>query len=218
MIVVADADRLDIWGARLDGEGWAGLDGLPADERARAAKMRAGRVGNRWVAARWALRGVLASYLQDDPATIELGADERGKPRLADPDASLRFNLSHSGGLALVAVGWDRELGIDVERIAPRRNLPALARRALSAKEAERIETLPQDERLAAFHAAWTRHEAVAKCLGVGLGAPLPEAPVVVENFHVGTGFSAALAVLGERMPTLRHFEIGPDLASVTVR
>ena len=162
------------------------------------------------MAARWALRGVLASYLQDDPVGIELSADQRGKPRLAALGASLRFNLSHSGGLALVAVGWDRDVGVDVERIEPRRNLPALARRALSTEAAEQIETLPEDERLTAFHAAWTRREAVAKCLGVGLGAPLPEAPVVVENFHVGAGFSAALAVLGERMPPLRRFEIGP--------
>lgn len=204
---------LHVWSARLDAD-WPSADELPAIERERAAGLREGHVRDRWVAARWALRGVLASYLQDDPAAIELGADERGKPCLAAHGASLRFNLSHSGGLALVGVGWDRELGVDVERIAPRRNLPALARQALSAGEAERIETLPEGERLAAFHAAWTRREAVAKCLGVGLVAPLPEAPVVVENFHVGAaGFSAALAVLGECMPQLRRFEIGPGLA-----
>ena len=201
---------LDVWRAQLDEDRWDGFDDLPAVERERAAGLREGHIRDRWVAARWALRGVLASYLEDDPVAIELGADARGKPRLAALGASLRFNLSHSGGLALVAVGWDREVGVDVERIEPRRNLPALARQALSAEEAERIETLPEDERLSAFHAAWTRREAAAKCLGIGLGAPLPEAPVIVENFQVDAGFSAALAVLGERMAPLRRFEIHP--------
>ncbi len=143
---------------------------------------------------------------------------KHGKPQLADPGAALRFNLSHSGDLALIAVAWGREVGVDVERVVPRRNLVGLARRALAPGEAERIEALPPDGRLDAFYAAWTRREAVAKCHGVGLGAPLPEAAAAVENIDVGRGFKAAVAVLGEEMPALRRFEVGSDLAPVAVR
>lgn len=101
---------------------------------------------------------------------------------------------------------WGREVGVDIERIAPRRDLGELTRRALAPEEAARIESLPPAERLAAFHAAWTRREAVAKCHGVGLGAPLPEAPVAVADIDVAPGYAASVAVSGERMPPLRRF------------
>jgi 4'-phosphopantetheinyl transferase len=161
------------------------------------------------------LRDVVAHYLDEDPVKIELGHGERGKPMLADPSASLRFNLSHSGDLALVAVAWDREVGVDVERIAPRRNLLGLARRGLGPEEAARIESLPPEERAPAFYAAWTRREAVAKCHGVGLGAPLPDAPVAVADFDAAPGYAAAVAVTGERLPPLRRFELDVGRAPV---
>lgn len=172
--------------------------------------MRQAGVRRRWVAARWALRGVLGRYLEQEPAEIELRAGNRGKPVLADPGASLRFNLSHSGGLALIAVVRGREVGVDVERIVARRNLLALARRALSPEEAARVEAARVEARLAAFHAAWTRHEAVAKCFGTGLAAPLPEAAVTVQDLEAGAGFAAAIAVTGDAVPPLRHFPIEP--------
>ncbi|MGB7437819.1 MAG: hypothetical protein WBW49_20565, partial [Candidatus Acidiferrum sp.] len=44
-----------------------------------------------------------------------------GKPALSRKTDSLdsRFNLSHSHGLAMLAVALGREVGIDVERIRP---------------------------------------------------------------------------------------------------
>ncbi len=204
------ANALDLWQAQLDAAGWPAAEGLPVAERERAATMRRGVVRRRWVAARWALRGVLARYLEAEPETIELRAGERGKPTLAAPGASLRFNLSHSGEIALVAIGHEREVGVDVERIEARRNLLALARRALPAEEAARIEALPAESRLAAFHAAWTRREAVAKCLGTGLHVPLPDVPVAIAELDLEPGYAAALAVAGEIVPPLRRFAIEP--------
>jgi 4'-phosphopantetheinyl transferase len=168
-------------------------------------------VGARWVAARWALRGVLASYLDEEPGAIELRVTEHGKPLLAAAEARLRFNLSHSGELALIAIGAEREVGIDVERIRPRRNLLALARRALAPAEVARIESARSQARLDAFHAAWARREATAKCFGVGLHAPLPETAVTVLDLHPEPGYAAALAVAGDRVPSLRHFTAAPE-------
>ena len=132
-------------------------------------------------AARWALRGVLSRYLDEDPAAIELRLGERGKPMLADPDPPLHFNLSHSGGLVLIAVCRDREVGVDVQRMRKRRGR----------------------ERPAEFFAEWTRREAIAKCHGVGLWAPLPDAPVAVRELVVELGYAAALAVAGEELPAV---------------
>jgi 4'-phosphopantetheinyl transferase len=168
----------------------------------------------RWPAARWALRGVLGRYLGADPARIELRAGERGKPMLAAPSPSLRFNLSHSAGEALIAVAWEREVGVDIERIRPRHDLLALVRRALQPEEAAAIVAMPAVDRLTAFYAAWTRREAIAKCLGVGLTGPLPEGDVAVSGLDAGPGFAAAVAVAGHELLPLRRFKIAPDLSS----
>lgn len=179
--------ELHLWRARLDCGGWPGADGLPAPERRRAGELVRERPRARWVASRWALRSVLGRYLERDPAEIELLVGERGKPLLADGSATLRFNLSHSGELATIAVADGLEVGVDVQRVGGR---PA------------------------GFYAEWTRREAVAKCLGVGLWAPLPDAPVAVANFDPGVaGFAAAVAVGGSSLPPLRRFTAEPERA-----
>ena len=143
-----------------------------------------GKPRRRWVAARWALRSVLARYLGGAPAAIELGLGERGKPHLAEPGSTLRFNLSHSGELALIAVAAGREVGVDVQLIGSRRP--------------------------SGFYAEWARREAVAKCHGVGLWAELPRDPVAVAELDPGPGYAAAVAAAGLELPRLRHFTADP--------
>jgi 4'-phosphopantetheinyl transferase len=155
-----------------------------------------------------ALREVLVLYLDEDPAGIELRRGAHGKPALADPSSSLRFNLSHSGDLALIAVTHGREVGVDVERIRPRRDLPRLAERALDPAAAAAVRAAPPDAQPAAFHEAWARREAGVKCLGAGLGGPFPPAPVAVTELNPAPGYAAALAVAGDEVPPLRLFAL----------
>jgi 4'-phosphopantetheinyl transferase len=176
-------EPLHVWHARLDSAAWPGVEALPAADRDRAAKLLGDTARGRWVASRWALRGVLGRYLDREPAAVELCFGERGKPMLADTDAPLRFNLSHSGELALIAVYSEREVGVDVQRIGAR----------------------PGE-----FYVEWTRREAIAKCHGTGLWAPLPDAPVAVAPLDAGAGFAAAVAVAGDALPPLRHIVAEP--------
>lgn len=155
---------------------------------------------------------VLARYLDVDPEAIELEAGPHGKPQLKG-EARLRFNLSHSADLTVVAVALDREIGIDVERIDPRRDALALARRALPPEEAAAVAAAAPADQAQAFHAAWTQHEAIVKCLGSGLGTPRAELAPHREGLSVlpldfGAGFAAALAVEGEA-PSVRCLELG---------
>lgn len=157
------------------------------------------------------LHRVLAQYLDLPPEAIELEAGPFGKPKLKG-ETRLRFNLSHSADLAAVAVTRDREVGIDVERIDPRRDALALARRALPPESAAAVAAAAPEERPRVFHAAWAQFEAAAKCLGTGLSVPAAElAPrrqqLSVLELDFGPGFAAALAVEGE-MPSVRRFEI----------
>jgi 4'-phosphopantetheinyl transferase len=149
------------------------------------------------------LRRVLALYLDEAPEEIVLIRDERGKPRLAAEPARIAFNLSHSGALTLVAVSCGREVGVDVERVKPERDLVALAERALGPEDAAAVRGAAGDERTRLFYELWTRHEARLKCLGVGLaGTPAwPAAPVAVESLPIDPGYAAALAVGGDPVP-----------------
>jgi 4'-phosphopantetheinyl transferase len=160
------------------------------------------------------LHQVLARYLDTTPDGIELEAGPHGKPKLKG-EARLRFNLSHSGDLAVVAVALDREVGIDVERIDPDRDALALAQRALPPEDAAAVATATPAERPGVFHAAWTRYEAAAKCLGTGLRIDPTELALRREQLSIlpldfGSGFAAALAVEGEA-PALRRFELEPQ-------
>lgn len=191
------AEEVHVWRADLDARerrgadilAWPDADALPGPERERAARIVSAARRRRWAASRWALREVLASYLGGDPAKVELDAGHRGKPALADPEASLRFNLSHSDELALIALARSREVGIDVERIG---------------------------ERPPSFYEEWTRREALGKCFGGGLAEPPPQRPARVVPLNLGEGWAAALAVAGTAEPRLHRFELshGRSLAS----
>lgn len=199
------SDAIHIWRAALDEEGWPGPERLPADERERAATIVRGEASRRWVAARWALRRALGEQLGVAPTAIELELGEHGKPRLARGDG-LEFSLSHSNGLALVAISETCAIGVDVELIEPRVNVVALAERALSPKDAATVRGGAAADRCAAFYAAWTRHEARGKCLGTALvltslqltpseGDNRRLAGLAVENFDIAPGYTAAVAL-----------------------
>lgn len=150
-------------------------------------------------AARAALGELLAAYLGTE-APPELSAAANGKPRLEDSPERLSFNLSHSGGLAVVAIApGDAEVGVDVERVRPRRDLVRLARRWLPEEDAATVAAAAPEEREAAFYAAWTRHEARVKCTGAGLSGPVPGPEVEVFQLDPGDGYAAAVAIRGGR-------------------
>jgi hypothetical protein len=146
-------------------------------------------------AARAALRAILAAYLGETPDGVALDVGERGKPVLAASPPPLSFNLSHSGGLALVAVAAGGiEIGVDVEHLRPRRDLVRLAARWLPAADAEAVAAASEAEREEVFYGAWTRHEARTKCTGAGLSGPPPGPEIVARALPIDPGYAAALA------------------------
>lgn len=149
------------------------------------------------------LRQVLALYMDEPAEEIELTTGERGKPRLAENPPRLAFNLSHSADLALVAIARDREVGVDVERVKPERDLVALAERALAPEAAAAVRKSSEPERAGLFYELWTQHEARLKCIGVGLAAKptAPGAPLAVQTLPIDSGFAAAVAMAGDAVP-----------------
>lgn len=140
---------------------------LSPDERERHGRLRRPAERDRFAAARSGLRRSLAAYLGRDPAALVFVETGTGKPELAD--ASLRFNLSHAGDCAVLAVTAGRPVGVDIEDAAPEPDLAGVAQTIMAASEFEAWSALPLAARPAAFLRAWTRKEAVVKALGTGL-------------------------------------------------
>jgi 4'-phosphopantetheinyl transferase len=121
--------------------------------------------GRRFVAARAALRILLATITGDDPAHVEFTYGERGKPSVA---GGPHFNASDSGDTVVVAVAH-AEIGVDVESLRPLPNPDRLARRICTDRELEQLAAIPDHEFGANLLRLWTFKEAALKAVGLGL-------------------------------------------------
>src|SRR5438067_10925318 len=90
---------------------------------------------NLWGAARGTLREVLGRAVGCDASEVQFRYGPHGKPYLAG--SPVRFNISHSGALALIALA-QVEVGADVELPRKRRS-DAIARRFYAPGEIERL-------------------------------------------------------------------------------
>jgi 4'-phosphopantetheinyl transferase len=150
---------------------------LDADERRRADSFCFETDRDHFVIARGVLRVLLGRYLNREPSALRFSYGSHGKPALADKPGreALRFNVSHSHGLALVAVTLGREIGVDLEWIRADLDLEGIAKRFFSPGEVAMLRALAPNVQTEAFFACWTRKEAYIKARGEGLSLPLDQ-------------------------------------------
>jgi len=194
----------------------ASLDSI---EQQRARAYLSGSARFEFVTGRAVLRRLLARLLGVPPGEVSFSIGKFGKPALAAAHNSrLTFSLSHSAGWVLCALGWNRDLGIDLQRHAARMDHLALARWVCSPEELREIEGRVGPEQVASFYTCWCRKEAVLKALGVGLSFPvqsldvlsqpgtvvldgeaasLAQGPWHVRDLETQPGHSAAIAIRG---------------------
>jgi 4'-phosphopantetheinyl transferase len=116
------------------------------------------------------LRMLLGRYLGLSMADVVLMDGEHGRPELAEPRTGvLRFNWSHSGDTALVALARSVIPGVDIERIRLRSRAMQLAERFFHPEEAAALASLDATARQQAFLQLWTGKEAVLKAMGRGI-------------------------------------------------
>jgi len=173
------AGRVDVWSVRLDEPARAGSEVgvLSADEVARASRFHFEKDRIHFTQCRSALRDLLAGYLAIPAAAIRFEYLAGGKPLLAaaqNPSA-LQFNVSHSANMALIAVGGEHRLGVDIEKIRGDIDTTTLAERFFSLRERAGLQALPDHLRVPGFFACWTRKEAFLKATGEGLSFPLAD-------------------------------------------
>jgi 4'-phosphopantetheinyl transferase len=192
-------NEVHIWRAKLDVPwSWTFDEALTLDDRARADRFRFESDRRRFCVARASLRLILGRYLKTKPNRLQIGPGEYGKPYLVDAKATqgLRFNLSHSHELALIAVSRDREVGIDVEYMRADFVTDEVATHFFSAAEVEEFRAVPKELRTQSFFNCWTRKEAYIKGRGEGVYCALdqfdvsvaPGAPATLVNSRVETG------------------------------
>jgi 4'-phosphopantetheinyl transferase len=210
--------EVHVWRLTLDHPVQLYLDLLQPEEIARANRFHFERDRKHFVIARGFLRRLLGSYLQTDPKQLQFSYGAYGKPALDGEfrGSTLRFNLSHSHGVALYALTEGREIGVDVEHERADFAGKDIAERFFSPLEVEVLCGLAEDDRVAGFFRCWTRKEAYIKATGRGLSQPLDGFDVTLEpgddvallrtddgsterwrlvNVAVGPGYAGALAV-----------------------
>jgi 4'-phosphopantetheinyl transferase len=172
--------RIDLWTWPLDAprREMAALEAvLSADERRRGASFVFAEDRRRYIVGRARLRQVLARYVGLAPEALRFCYGVHGKPALTPTRSAPCFNLSHSGGLAALAIAGC-EVGVDIEEVRPVDD--AVAERFFSAGENAALRGLRGADWRDAFYRCWTRKEAVVKALGKGLSLRLASFDVSV--------------------------------------
>lgn len=148
---------------------------LSADERLRAQRFHFDRDRRRFIVRRAALRIILSSYLRAEPRELRFESGPQGKPRLAGEFAgkALEFSMTHSQGMALLAVGAGQRIGIDLECVRPLPDLDRLLSLCLSPAEISGLDAADLLDPLDRFYRYWTCKEACLKAIGIGLSRPL---------------------------------------------
>jgi len=148
---------------------------LDADERARHDRMAHESGRRQQLLARAMQREVLSRYQPTiSPAEWRFERAAHGRPALAPAFAGtgLNFNVAHTTGMVVVAVGRVARIGVDVEAVDKRVSLP-VARRYFSAPEVAGLDALAPEARPRRFLRLWTLKEAYLKAVGEGLAGGL---------------------------------------------
>ena len=226
------APFVHLWHADLTAEypAWGPADAaLSTAERARQTRFRTDGLRQTYGRAHGFLRAVLGPYAGQNPAGLTLAAPvPRGKPALPVPAAVL-FNLSYRAGRALLAVSNRWDVGADVEVLQPMTDTLSLVQELFSGPEQAALRvTAPGGPWEALFYTIWTRKEAYAKALGMGLSLPFADFSVLgpgadgtprlmapagaqVLSFAAGPNHQGALAVLGAPTRVVPHHFYFPD-------
>ena len=144
----------------------------------------------RSIVGRGIVRDILGGYVGVAPEKVRIVTGEHGKPYLAECSENIRFNLSHSEDVLILAVSAWGDVGVDIETIKTDKPLHNMARLAFSPREQEELFTL-QDSHLqtTAFYRCWVRKEACLKACGRGFSLPGNsfDVPVSVEKLPMQT-------------------------------
>jgi 4'-phosphopantetheinyl transferase len=224
-------DELHLWQLDLDDAvGWnddAALAALSPAQRDRHARLHLSLHRRRYLRAQFGCRMVLAGYLGLCAADVRYRYGAAGKPALADDllddpaygGPGLSFNLTTSDDLAVLAVSRRLPIGVDSERLRPRPDIHAVARRMFTPATVRALARLPEQDQLPAFYRQWTALESGVKADGRGLARHrepnLPGLRVGHFGLRTRAGGDYICAVARQQLPDRRRWQaLLPDLGA----
>lgn len=162
--------RIDIWQYPLHTAFPEAQSLLNPDESARAQRYYFAKHQRRFTIARAMLRLILARYCSTPAHELVFGENQYGKPQLLSAP-EVQFNLSHSGDMALLAIGCKHPMGVDLEFFAAR-PYEGIGGQMFSAAENKALMTTHDALKPLAFFHIWAQKEALIKACGLGLSYP----------------------------------------------
>ena len=149
------------------------LTTLSDEEIRRAERFHFERDRRLFVASRALVRRVLSRYANVELTAWRFDTDSYGRPYIVLPTEGrmLRFSASHTDGLVMCAVTFNRDVGADVECL---RECPLdIVESFFKPVEAQSIrEERSRSEQSDRFFAHWTLKESYSKARGFGLSIP----------------------------------------------
>jgi 4'-phosphopantetheinyl transferase len=155
-------------------------------------------------------RSLVGSLLGVPPTSWRWREGPHGRPEIAEPDTTLRFNIAHSGGLVACALADGRDVGVDVEDVTRHQVDIKVVHRYFSPVEAADVVAQGEDW-MDRFFLYWTLKEAYLKARGLGIAVPLSEITFRLAADRASVSFAGSLAGLDTRWtlrlmrPTTRH-------------
>lgn len=156
---------------------------LDSNERKRLDRFHFPDDGHSYLVSHALLRSVLSQYANVSPSDWRFGQGQHGRPEIIPDNLTrLRFNLTHTAGLAACIVTFDDDCGIDAEKIRNRRDPLGIAKRMFSAPELDQLIQCDGQAFLEYFYEHWTLREAYVKARGIGISFPTRELRFRVED------------------------------------
>lgn len=149
---------------------------LSDDEAAQQKRFHFAKHRHQYLITRALVRSVLSLYVNGiSPQQWQFKKNGYGKPFISNSRLTipLRFNLSHTDELIVMAVTLDQEVGVDVEYLPRLGHMLEIADRFFSPTEVKQLRSLPEDQQRLRFFDLWTLKEAYVKACGMGLSIPL---------------------------------------------
>lgn len=168
-------DDVDVWRVSIPEEitDWPSVEGhLSEDERLRASRYLRDKDRLRFAVTRAALRALLVERTGVPAETLGFTLGPNGKPAL-DDYPQVRFNVTHSGQHALIAMADLRQVGVDVQVVDPALCWREMLALVCTANERRMIISTPEDSQSQMFFRCWTGKEAILKARGVGIAEGL---------------------------------------------